>query len=157
MLKKLILKQSIVNFYPNKKENFIERYSLPFLNKFIWVNVISKDLPEDMHNHVRSFISIILKGKYVEHILFKHKLKNKPIKKTRKLGSIFFRHHEDFHKITPIEKTYTLNILGPIKKPHINWFVDGQVMSETKYWLKKNIPKNHLRQCYNEQKQWTIY
>jgi len=153
LLKKFILTQNITNPADVVSKDYILKYSLPFINKFACINIMDKYMP-DMHNHNRSFISIILKGGYMEYIRPRGRTTGKPIVKKRTVGSIIYRHHSDFHQVVPFAKTYTLYLYTPLKRKDIDWLVDGKVIPEARHWLKKGYTKEFLREMYNKQGRW---
>ena len=153
ILKKFILKQVIYNPIDLNSEDYILKYSLPFINKFMCINIISKEA-ENMHSHNRSFISIILKGGYIERILKRGNITGEVVVKKRTVGSIIYRHHSDFHQIIPFAKTYTLFIYFRKISDGITWLVNGKVFPEAKYWLKLGYSKEHMRELYKKQKPW---
>lgn len=153
LLKKFILTQNITNPADVESKDYILKYSLPFINKFACINVMDKYMP-DMHNHNGSFISIILKGGYMEYIRPRGRTTGKPIVKKRTVGSIIYRHHSDFHQVVPFAKTYTLYLYTSLKRRDIDWLVDGKVIPEARHWLKKGYTTEFLREMYDKQGRW---
>ena len=153
ILKKFILKQIIYNPKDVNSEYYIVKYSVPFINKFMCINVISNET-DNMHSHNRSFISIIIKGGYIEKFIKRGNVTGDVIVKKRTAGSIIYRHYSDFHQITPFAKTYTLFIYFRKISKGINWLVDGKVYSEARHWLKSGYSKEYMRELYKKQEPW---
>jgi hypothetical protein len=100
--------------------------------------ILSEDKSPYLHNHPFYFISIILKGGYVEELL----LKNGEIKHIKhKIGSIIVRTPNDYHRI--------LSINGETKTFFITWKVKMD-------WRLKDHP-NMNRNEFNLPKKTGIF
>jgi len=87
-------------------KNYLERFSIIDLGKFKirWHKILSADGTPYLHSHPFCFISIILKGSYVEQLLIDEKL----IEKKHTFGSIIFRKSDQFHRIKSANDCRTL-------------------------------------------------
>lgn len=90
----------------NSLPGFLLRYTILHFKKLhIRIHhILSEDKTPFLHNHPFNFISIILKGYYIEQLLVGDKIKT--IKHTR--GSIIIRSHKQFHRISECINCTTL-------------------------------------------------
>lgn len=133
-----------VRYMPDDEDvdPFIIRYFLLFKDKAnnkngetenrpgfnIFVHKICKDDPEDMHDHPYSYLTIILRGGYIEETddgIFH-----------RKPGYIGFYKAEKFHKLKPIKPCWTLFIRGPQRRKW-GYRVNGKWMYHLYYQRMK--------------------
>ncbi len=75
-------------------------------------HILSSDGTPYVHTHPFNYISIILKGSYVEQLEVDGKIKE--INHTR--GSIIVRHHNQYHRIKSTPGAITLFITWKVKK-----------------------------------------
>lgn len=112
----------------------IRFYPLP--TRRVAINVIYFEY-DGFHNHLWSFISVILYGGYKETIESKERL--------RKPFSFGYINHSCFHRVDLIsDKSISLMIRGKDNKKLTTYLVDGKEINEAKYWMKKGYTRDDL-------------
>lgn len=100
----------------NSIPGFLLRYTiLKFSKLHIRIHkILTPDKTHFLHNHPFNYISIIIKGSYVEQLLVNDELKT--IK--HNTGSIIIRKYNQYHRITEVDNCQTLFFAW---KKNINW------------------------------------
>ena len=152
MLNWLWQRQAVI--FPNQKKPIITRYSMFGMIDRCCINVIDGTLiaPEDCHNHVWNYCSIVLYGSYLEGTLVNNKLNYNIFRPF----NIIYRTHDKFHNIIPLtDKVITLFFRSKPKKTSASWWnkLNG-FANESKYWLSKGIKANVIRDLLNKLRQY---
>ena len=121
-LSKCLIKYKVIGGEcPEQRGPLLIRYYIAN-NRFFGVYVhhlLRSDNDRHHHDHHWSFISILLKGRYVEHTPNGRKL--------RRVGSVAFRRAEWIHALELERPVWTLVIVGRTRRPWGFWTEKGWV------------------------------
>lgn len=125
LVKEIVSKTGILVF---------RRWRLISTSKFsiFFHQIYESDADRHCHNHRWNFLSLILKGGYLEE---------EPSRafKLHRAGTINIRSHDQFHKLILTSKpTWTLVITGPTITPSWGYWVNGQEIDHQTYRQLKN-------------------
>lgn len=124
----------------------ITSYGIGKLTDRVCINVLGEEIPY-MHSHPWNFVSFILWGGYKETRL----VNGKEVEKSCRPGSVLYRKHDEFHKVTPLKgKAITLIFKSKPVTSSFSYYQDGIVYSVTKFWMKQNYSKDQLKNIYNK-------
>ena len=146
----LIKKQVVTLPLDNYVKERIVRYTIAGLEELCCINVINYDTP-DLHSHPWNYISIILKGGYVEEVFKDGKLKLS----YRGIGTIAYRRFDDMHAVH-LRKGPCVTLFIKTKKMSTNtrWMKDGVSKPEAAYWLRQGYNKDDLKKMYERTTTW---
>ncbi len=145
MIKEIIRKLFLIREIVSKKgEVHFQRYRILQTSLFsIYIHhILKSDEDKHPHNHPFSFLSIILKGGYVERLW---NLKNNKYEMdyTASLaGSYIYRNTKQFHHITLVDPTWTLVFVGKRTNDKWGYLLNNQsILDNESYRILKNTGK----------------
>jgi hypothetical protein len=143
---KLLRHQAVCLPSDNNKIERITRYSLSFLIDRVCINILKKEIPY-LHSHPWNFVSIVLWGGYKETRFIDGKI----TEEIHKPGSIIYRKYDDFHIVTPLkDKAITLFFRSKPLVKASQYLINGEIVSDTKFWLSQGYSKEMLKQSYQK-------
>lgn len=142
----ILRKQSVCLPDDGNVKETLNRYGVSWLIDRVCINVIRHEVPI-FHSHPWNFVSIILWGKYKEYRVIDGKI----VDKVHGIGAILHRRYDEFHRITPYtNRVVTLFFRSGAKTKSSMYMIDGEVMSDTKYWIGKGYDKELVKDSYNK-------
>lgn len=119
---------------------------------WLTLNVIIHD-EQQMHNHRWHFISMLLKGSYIEKWIDEKGEHHEKLRKAWRPSGLYFRNANHFHEVCAQngEKVYTLffRVLWPRVRKENQVIYEGRPMSTTRFLIKKGWTKEQLAYFWN--------